>query len=142
MNRISTVALQVRGEATRDGKSERFRGSLVLNDDWLPNATEGRRGSMTVADVRKVRGVPANLTPQEGGFLQIRIDPRFLFRGADFSALEQNPKDADGTRVLLQGKTASSTTDQVMANLYQGLRSLGGTYEFRWVAPEMSETNP
>lgn len=133
--KIDTVALDVAGEATRDGTVVRFRGALTLNDAWQPDVPAGTRGSLSITEIRKVRGIEANFFPSEGGHLEIRVDVTRLFRGADFSNLEQNPSDKDGTKVLVQAKTGKVTTDQVMTNLYQGLREANGTYSVRWVGP-------
>lgn len=134
-SKIDTVALDVEGEASRDGSSVRFRGKLVLDDTWQPDVTEGARGTSSIAELRKVRGIQAGFFPTEGGRLEVRFDVRRLFRGADFAALSASPVDADGTRRLVQAKTGTVTTDQVMRNLYQGLREASGTYSVRWRDP-------
>lgn len=132
--KIGTPALDVAGSATDGRSSVRFRGALVLDDAWLPEATAGARGALSITEIRKVRGVPAAFYPTEGGHLDVRFDVEELFRGADFSNLEGNPTDADGTKILVQSKSGNVTTDQVMTNLYQGLRSAKGTYSVRWIA--------
>lgn len=132
---IGTVALDVAGEATRGATRVRFRGALKLDDAWVPTAAPGARGTLTVAELRKVRGIPAPFFPEEGGRLEIRVDVARLFRGADFANLEGNPSDPDGTKVLVQAKSGKVTTDQVMTNLYQGLREAEQTYFVRWVRP-------
>jgi hypothetical protein len=131
---IDTVAFEVRGEATRDGAEVRFRGSLVLNDDWLSEQAEGSRGAQPITTIRKVRGIPAAFSPSAGGRLEIRFDVTRLFRGAEFGNLEANPSDPDGTKLLVQAKSGRVTRDQVMTNLYQGLRELE-TYSVRWANP-------
>lgn len=132
--KIDTVALDVRGTAERDGTTVPFRGSLVLDDTWQPEQAAGTRGTQAITDIRQVRGVPAAFYPVEGGTLDVRIDVTRLFRGADFGNLAANPKDPDGTTRLVQSKTGSVTTDQVMTNLYQGLRATG-SYTVRWQLP-------
>ena len=133
--KIDTVALDVAGTATRDGASIRFRGALTLNDAWQPDVPTGTRGNLSIAEIRKVRGIQTEFFPSEGGRLEIRVDITRFFRGADFSNLESNPSDKDGTKVLVQSKTGKATTDQVMTNLYQGLREANGTYSVRWTDP-------
>jgi hypothetical protein len=132
---IDTVALAVAGEALRDGARVPFRGELTLNDDWQPDQASGARGTQSITQIRQVRGIPSTFFPTEGGHLEIRVDVARLFRGADFSNLAPNPSDADGTKRLVQSKTGAYTTDQVMTNLYQGLREVEATYSVRWVAP-------
>lgn len=127
---IDTVALSVVGEAARAGEVVPFRGTLVLNDDWLSEQPAGSRGSQSLLEIRQVRGVAASFMPHEGGRLELRVDVTRLFRGADFSRLADNPLDADGVRQLVQVR---SGRDQVMTNLYQGLREANGTYAINWL---------
>lgn len=131
--KIDDPTLDVAGEATRGADRVRFRGTLVLDEAWTTDAQPGERSAQPVSDLRKVRGVPSVFVPSEGGELRIRIDPRPLFRGAEFTNLASSPADADGTKILVQSKSGKFTTDQVMRNLYQGLRAATGTYDVRWV---------
>jgi hypothetical protein len=129
--KIDTVALDVAGVATKGAERVAFRGKLQLNDAWLPE--QETRGAVSIAQVRTARGVPAEFVPTEGGSLRIVVDVRAFFRGADFSALANNPKDADGTRILVQAKSGRYVTDQVMTNLYQGIKVVNGPYRISWV---------
>jgi hypothetical protein len=132
--KISNVALNVAGRAVRGDDQVSFRGALVLDDAWLSEQTEGTRGTQSVAAIRQVRGIPAAFVPHEGGRLEIRFDVTRPFRGANFANLSANPADVDGTKVLVQAKTGKVTTDQVMTNLYQGLRAVD-TYTIDWTNP-------
>lgn len=132
-NQTRVVTADVAGSATRGGLTIRFRGQLVLNDAWLPDLPPGARGSVSIRALRQVRGVPASFFADEGGSLEIRIDARSLFRGADFANLENNPVDADGTKVLVQSKSGKTSTDQVMTNIFNGIRSVERTYAVRWI---------
>jgi hypothetical protein len=129
---IDTVALDVAGEASRDGATYSFAGRLVLNDDWIPEQMAGTRGTSSLVDIRRVRGIAAGFYPDAGGQLELRIDVTRLFRGANFASLEDNPPDESGVRTLIQ---APATRDQVMTNLYQGLREANGTYAVSWTVP-------
>ena len=135
--KISGAALDVAGVAERDGEQVRFRGKLVLNDDWLPNSQVGDRDNTPITAIRQVRGIPAGFAPSPGGRLEIRVDLAPLFASADFSNLAQNPADLEDpeARALVQAKSGKFTTDQVMRVLYQGLRASRGTYAVRWTAP-------
>jgi hypothetical protein len=133
--KIDTVALDVAGEATKGGSTIHFRGALKLDDAWQPDVPAGSRATSPITDIRRVRGIQATFFPIEGGHLELRFDVTRLFRGADFSNLTSNPSDKDGTKALVQAKTGKVTTDQVMTNLFQGLRSSSGTYAVRWVGP-------
>jgi hypothetical protein len=129
---IDTVALDVAGEASRDGVTYAFAGQLVLDDDWASQQAAGTRGSGSLVDIRQVRGIAAGFFPEPGGHLELRLDVTRLFRGANFASLEDNPPDASGLRTLVQ---APAARDQVMSNLYQGLREATGTYAVSWVVP-------
>jgi len=133
--KIDTVALDVAGVATRAGDSVRFRGQIVLNDDWIADQTDGQRGNQSITGIRKVRGVPTSFFPTSGGQLELRVDVTRLFRGADFASLEHSPTDKDGTKILVQKQSTTQNRDQVMTNLYQGLHETTGTYSVVWGAP-------
>jgi hypothetical protein len=109
-----------------------FAGQLVLDDDWASQQAAGTRGSTSLVDIRQVRGIAAGFFPERGGRLELRLDVTRLFRGANFSSLEDNIADASGVRTLVQ---APAARDQVMSNLYQGLREVSGTYAVSWVMP-------
>lgn len=132
--KIASVALDVAGTAVRDDDQVSFRGALTLNDAWLSEQAAGARGTQSIAAIRQVRGIPAAFMPHEGGRLEIRFDVTRPFRGANFANLSANPTGADGTKVLVQAKTGRVTTDQVMTNLYQGLRAVD-TYTVDWTNP-------
>ena len=129
--KIDTIALDVAGTAARERRVVRFRGALKLDASWIADQTLGTRGNQSIAAIRKVRGIPASFFPENGGALEITFDVKRLLRGADFANLEANKSDSDGTKVLVPGKAG----DQVMTNLFQGLREADGTYRVRWVSP-------
>lgn len=129
--RIDQAALDVTGSATKDGVTVRFRGRLFVDDAWLPDPKPGAPGAASVLALRLVRGIPAAFSPSRGGALEVRVDAKVLFAGADFSSLADNPEDPDGTKILVQSKTGRYTTDQVMRNAFSGLRSVDA-YDVRW----------
>lgn len=132
---IEAPSVELAGEAVRGAERVRFRGTLILDEAWASDAQPGERSAVPMTEIRKARGVPASFFPTEGGALEIRVDVRALFRGADFASLAESPEDRDGTKVLVQSKRGKFTTDQVMRNVFQGLRSSSGTYAVRWVSP-------
>ncbi|MCS6898145.1 MAG: hypothetical protein RMJ98_00180 [Myxococcales bacterium] len=132
--KISGAALEVAGEAERGQERVRFRGRLVLDDDWLPASKPGDRDNTPITAIRQVRGIPARFVPSPGGRLEVRVALAPLFASADFSNLARNPPDPEDpqTRALVQSKTGKYTTDQVMRVIYQGLRAASGTYTVTW----------
>lgn len=127
------AALDVEGTAERGGTSTRFRGSLAIDEAFLPDAEPGTRGARTLSEIRRIRGIAASFTPEEGGALELVFDVREAFRGCDFGALTENPKDSDGAVRLVQGKATGN--DQVVTSLFQGLKSATGTWTVRFVSP-------
>ncbi|MCU0659084.1 MAG: hypothetical protein MUF64_28670 [Polyangiaceae bacterium] len=132
--KIGSAAIEVAGVAEREGEQVRFRGKLVLDDVWLPNAQVGDRDNTPITAIRQVRGVPASFLPSPGGRLEIRMDLAPLFSSADFSNLAQNPMSLEDpqSRALVQSKSGKFATDQVMRVMYQGLRASRGTYTIQW----------
>jgi hypothetical protein len=129
---IDAPAADFAGEAVRGSEHVRFRGTIVIDDAWASDAKAGDITATPITEIRQIRGIPASFFPEEGGALEIRVDVKPLFRGADFSTLANNPVDADGTVRLVQAKSGPVTTDQVMRNAFQGLRASRGTYDVRW----------
>lgn len=127
------AALVVEGSAARAGNRIAFRGALVFDEAWLPEAEVGSREARTLPDIRRVRGIATSFTPDDGGRLVVRFDVRALFRGADFDTIAGNPTDRDGVKRLVQSRTAG--TDQVMTNLFQGIKSTTGPWVVRWDSP-------
>jgi hypothetical protein len=131
--KITDPVVEVAGLATRGADAVPFRGALVLDDTWIPDIQAGDKGGLTIAEIREVRGVPADFHPEPGGTLEIRLDPAQLLRGADFSSLASNPLDQDGTtRLLVQARTGAHTTDQVMRGMFNAIRASTGTYQAQW----------
>jgi hypothetical protein len=132
--KTSVAALEVEGTAARAAEQFAFKGRLLLDDTWLPDVKAGDKGGETITSLRQVRGIPTSFTPSEGGRLEIRMNVAKLFQSADFSNLENSPRDlVDGTtRTLVQAKTGKFTTDQVMRNAFNALRATTGTYAVRW----------
>jgi hypothetical protein len=128
--------LTVAGQASRDGETIRFEGSLLLDETWLPNAEPGDRSFLSLIDIRQVRGIPTAFTANEGGSLSVGVDVRKLFASANFAAIRENPTsrtDAE-VRLLTQSSGGTGSTDQVMRSLFDALRSIK-TYDVRWRAP-------
>lgn len=113
-----------------------FRGALLLDDTWLGSTAPGTAGYESIVDLRTVSGVRADVHPTDGGSLLLRVDPRALLAGCDFSTLSSNPLDpSDATRRLLVQSRTGAGTDQVMRNLFQNLKKSSGVYAATWQRP-------
>lgn len=108
----------VRGVAERDGERLPFSASLRL-DQKLSE-------SQTLAQLRTVRGIPADLPfSAEGGTVVLRVDPRSWFDAADFSVLKAYaPQD---------GVYVARPDDSVGRSLLNGARLIRGVYAFTWL---------
>lgn len=88
--RVAGVASREVGGATTEVA---FSGALVADESLAtPQAP------LDVA--RRVRGIPVDVTPADGGALTVRVDPRTWFDGADFSELATTPADAQGAHAF------------------------------------------
>lgn len=133
-SQITVAALSFAGSAVRGDESYKFRGKLVLNDDWMGNASAGDLDNRSISSIRQVRGIVTGFQPEPGGRLEIRVDVPRLFAAADFSDLSDNPFDlTDPTaRALVQAKSGKFSTDQVMRVLFENLRSTRDVYAVSW----------
>jgi hypothetical protein len=124
-------ALEVAGDASKDGETIGFSGSIDLDETWLPNAQPGDRNYLTLIDIREVRGIPASFTARTEGTLRVRIDQRRLFASANFAQIRDNePTKADpSVRQLRQA--GAEGPDTVTRSLYEALRSIR-TYDVQW----------
>lgn len=119
------AAVRVAGVAARGEGAEHievaFEGSLVA-DASITTA-------QTPLDVaRRVRGIPVDVTPRDGGVLTVRIDPRGWFQGADFSELVALPSDGGGVRTF-------SPNDNVGRAFLNAARAARGVYTITFGAP-------
>lgn len=122
-----TVILDVRGRAERDGVSYPFEGALTIGRNRaIPVADPAQPGANPICKERIVSPIAVSLTPKEGGSLLLRIDPRRFFSNVEFSALERVSEEPPLYRF------SDSTEGQPNVNLYRGLQSREGTYQFSW----------
>lgn len=115
--------LVVEGTAARDGKTIAFHGALATGQNKLPAITDpSQPGAHPLCKARIVSPVRVDLQPSSGGSLRLRVDPAAFFDNVEFSALP-----ADGT-------FSDAETDQPSENLYRGLVTRDGPYDFQWLA--------
>jgi hypothetical protein len=120
----STVILNAAGTADRAGVSYPFQASLTIGRNRLISSSDPAQPSLNpICKQRIVTPIPAELTPQPGGMLVLRIDPRSWFAGVDFSLLSQFGG-------VYQFSDSGVTLADV--NLYNGFRSTTGVYQFTW----------
>jgi hypothetical protein len=120
----STVILDVAGEASKDGLTFPFTGSLTIGANRVvAPANPALPGSKPICKERVVSPIATDIVPRAGGTLVLRVDPAGMFANVDFTKLEAV---GGGYRFRDDG------TDQPSAALYAGLHSSQGVYSFEW----------
>jgi hypothetical protein len=124
-----TAIADVAGVASRGGQSFRFEALVTIGRNRVPVSTDpARPGASPLCAERIVTPILTNVTPQEGGALVLRIDPRAWFANVDFGDLVPVSAQSDLRRF------PDETTGQPATNLYRGLRSSSGVYSFEWLS--------
>ncbi len=138
-----TPILDVQGTADKDGSSLPFFACLTIGTNRTETPTNSTEpGSNPICQQRVVSPIPADLVPQDGGTLLVRIDPRPFFVDVDFSQLALSSAKSrcsfDGQlpiRTFADQSTDGESTDTASTALYSHLRSAGTQYEFSWQPP-------
>jgi hypothetical protein len=122
-----TTILKVEGSADRGGVVVPFAGSLTIGQNRVVTPTDATKpGSSPICKERVVSPLPVDLVLRDGGTLLLRVDPRQLFVGIDFSTLSQ----VSSSPPLYQ--FADGPTDAASVELYSALHSAGSLYRFSW----------
>lgn len=123
----STVILDVAGTADQAGVSYPFAGSLTIGRNRLVSSRDPGFPSLhPICKERIVTPIPVDITPQPGGTLTVRIDPREWFLGVDFKQLRSS-----GSPPRYQFADAAGA-DPASDALYRGIKSTVGVYQFTW----------
>jgi hypothetical protein len=130
INRIddNTVIVDAAGSASMGGTSYPFEARLTIGRNRLiPSMDPAYPGTNPICKQRIVSLIPVDLTPQEGGTLITRIDPRIWFDTVDFSAV---PKVSDAPLLYRFSNQNDNVADLSLFN--NGLRSRARVYSFFW----------
>ncbi|MFO0623548.1 MAG: hypothetical protein U0745_19305 [Polyangia bacterium] len=123
-----TVILDAAGTASLQGQSYPFEARLTIGRNRLiPTKDPAYPGSNPICKQRIVTPIFATITPAEGGQLILRVDPRGLFDGVDFSVL---PKVSDAP--LLYRFTDQNDNAADLSLFQYGLRARTQVYSFSW----------
>lgn len=132
VNRVddNTVIVDATGTAQKGGQTYPFEARLSIGRNRaIPSMDPAYPGTNPICKQRIVSLIPADLTPQEGGTLLLRIDPRVWFDTVDFS---QVPKVQDSPALYRFSNRNDNAAD---LSLYQnGVRARSGVYSFSWLA--------
>jgi len=123
----STVILSAAGTADRASVSYPFEASITIGRNrFIPSADPAFPSLNPICKQRIVSPIPIDLTPHSNGELRIRLDPRVWFAAVDFSTLPRV-----SVSPLLYRFTDSAQTSADI-NLYNGMRTTIGAYQFTW----------
>lgn len=128
-----TVILDVAGTADQAGVSYPFAGSLTIARNRLPTSQDPAFPSLhPICKERIVTNIPVDLTPEPGGSLTLRVDPRGWFDQVDFKKL--TPSGSPPVYQFVDGGPDANCTEGPCpsAALYSGLKSVTGVYQFTW----------
>jgi hypothetical protein len=123
----STPILQVAGTASRNGDSWPFDATITIGSNRAiaaPNA--GMPGANPICRQRIASLIPVEFTLSDGGTLDVRVDPRGMFNGVDFSTLA--PMGSAATLTIPDTSAGAGNA------LYKGLLANFGVYQFTWSA--------
>lgn len=119
----------VAGTATRGSESMRFEGTVTIGRNRvIANTDPARPGAKPLCAERIVTPIATSITPENGGALVVRIDPRAWFRNVELAELEPVSKDTDLRRIPDELDPAPAY------NFYVGLRAADGPYRFEWLS--------
>lgn len=120
---------EVAGTATRGSESMRFEGTVTIGRNRVVASTDpARPGAKPLCAERIVTPIATSITPENGGALVVRVDPRAWFRNVELGELAPVSAGSDLRRI-------PDELDPTPAyNFYVGLRAADGPYRFEWLA--------
>lgn len=121
-----TVVFDVAGTATKGGSSWPFSAQVTIGQNRaLSPSSLALPGANPICKQRIVTPIAIDLTPTEGGALTLRIDPRPMFDGVDFSLATP---DAGTPPHFVIPDEKGGISDQ----LFHGLRANAGVYDLHF----------
>jgi hypothetical protein len=123
----TTTILAIAGSATAAAGTFPFTGQVTIGANHAPTGTSAGGGD-AICKQRIVSPIEQPLTLQRTGGLLLRIDPRTLFVGVDFSEL---PAETATGGVAFSDDPAAPGYSPTGQYLYGNLRSIA-PYQFSW----------
>jgi hypothetical protein len=121
----STPILQVAGTATRAGDSWPFSATVTIGSNRaIPVQNPAQPGAHPICQQRIASRIRIDFTLTDGGTLDVRVDPRGMFDGLDFTMLAPN---GSATTLVIP-----DTSDGAGNALYKGVLSNYGVYQLTW----------
>ena len=123
----SEPVLEIAGTAEKAGASFPFEASITIGSNRAVPVTDPSMPSQhPICKERIVSPIAVSLTPENGGSLLLRIDPRGWFSNVDFTQLDET-----STSPPLYS-FADENDGQPNVNLYRGLQARFGVYDLEW----------
>jgi hypothetical protein len=124
--------LEVEGTAEKEGATYPFDATITIGQNRrVPVTNPALPSQHPICKERIVSPiVDVDVTPQTGGSLLVRVDPRQLFTNVDFAQLDRISESPPFYRFK------DATQGQPNINLYRNLHSTSGTngvYTFQWI---------
>jgi hypothetical protein len=124
-----SVILDVAGTARLGTSVYPFDGRLTIGKNRRTAQNDPvRPGADPLCSQRIVSPIPVDLTPEDGGSLLVRVDPRGVFANVEFSEL------APVSVTPPAYQFADVADGQPSTAIYAGMRAAAGVYGFRWNA--------
>ena len=121
-----TVVLDVAGTATKDLATIPFSAAVTIGQNRAsPPPNVAMPGANPICHRRIVTPIEVDILPKNGGTLQLRVDPRALFDGVDFSRATQI--SATPPAYVIPDEQGG-----IGGALLAGLHSAFGVYAFSW----------
>lgn len=118
-----TKILMVAGTASKGSVSYAFSGQVTIGKNReLTALNPALPGSNPICKQRIVSGLAADFTPQAGGVVHLRVDPRGWFATLDFSQL---PSSGSGVTI------ADAITDTQSSIFFSAFKA-HNAYQFTW----------
>ena len=119
----TTVILEVRGEAAKEGRRWPFEAQLSIGQNRLePPSNPALPGANPICRQRIVTPIPVELELKNQGLLLLKVVPSAWFANVDFSKLSE-----EGAPPYRFADKAAGQADNA---LYSGLRAHVGPYRF------------
>jgi hypothetical protein len=125
---VVAQVLTLGGIADNGSRTFPFTANVTIGENrTLPSSNPAEPGRNPICKQRIVSAIPASITLAQGGTLTLRVDPRTLLSGIDFSTLAGDPGDPSAYVFA-----DSPGANQASTALYQTIEE-ADPYSLGWV---------
>ena len=120
--------LQAAGTATRNSARWPFTATVTVGANRaVPVQNPAMPGANPICRQRIASLIPIDFTLQNGGTLDVRVDPRGMFNGVDFASLAPG---GSATTIAIPDQPGGAG-----GALFKGVLANAGVYQFTWTNP-------